>query len=138
MPVEICGFVLPEEIAALAADARWTAYTEQERLPSAAVAEVFGEEPDPTWKVYDLGEMRSVTEEWHRESDPQWFGSAPDDIDGPRSVLIGELGYDRPFALDFRGEHPVVRFMTVDGRWVMVAASAAALVDALGIEGGCS
>ncbi|MCP3879968.1 MAG: hypothetical protein GY701_16480 [Sulfitobacter sp.] len=138
MPVEVCGFVLPDEIATLADDERWTAYTEQERLPAAVVAEVFGEEPDPTWKIYGLEEMRSATEEWHREDDPQWFGSAPHNIEGPRSVLIGELGYDRPFALDFRSEHPVVRFMTVEGHWVVVAASAAAFVDALGIEGGCS
>jgi len=138
MPVEVCGFELPDEIVALMSDERWTAYTEQERLPPALVAEVFGEEPDPTWKVYDLDEMRSVTEDWHQECDPQWFGSAPDDIDGPRSVLIGELGYDRPFALDFRSESPVVRFMTMDARWVMVAETAAALVEALGIEDGCS
>jgi len=138
MPVEVCGFVLPDEIVALASDDRWTAYTEEERLPPALMAEVFGEQPDSTWKVYDLDEMRSVTEEWHQEDDPQWFGSAPHDISGPHSVLIGELGYDRPFALDFRGERPVVRFMTVDARWVVVADSAAALLDALGIEGGCS
>jgi hypothetical protein len=132
--VEICGFVLPEEIVSLVADEAWTAYTEEDRLPAEVVAGVFGEDPDPTWKFYDLDEMRAVTQEWHHEDDPRWFGASPDDLEASRSVLIGELGYDRPFALDFRGEHPDVRFMTVEGRWVQVAGSAAALLHALGID----
>lgn len=134
LPGIICGLVLPDEIVALAADESWTAYTEQDRLAPDVVAEVFGEDPDRTWKFYDLGEMRTVTEEWRLEDDPIWFGSAPDNIDPRRSVLIGELGYDRPFALDFRSECPVVRFMTLAGNWVLVARSAAALLHELGIE----
>lgn len=96
--------------------------------------EVFGEAPDATWKFYTVDETRAMTEDWHQESDLEWFGTGPDDIEATRSVLIGELGYDRPFALDFRGPVPVVRFMTLDGRWVKIAESAAALLEALGIE----
>jgi hypothetical protein len=98
------------------------------------VAEVFGEAPDATWKFYTVDEAGAMTEEWHKESDIEWFGTAPDDIEATQSVLIGELGYDRPFALDFRGPAPVVRFMMLDGRWVQIAESAAALLEALGIE----
>jgi hypothetical protein len=134
MAVRVCGFELPDEIVRVASEERWTAYTEMERLPAAVVERVFGEAPDPTWKFYGLDEAREVTEEWHDEDDPGWFGSAPDDIEPRKSVLIGELGYDRPFALDFRGEHPVVRFMTIDGRWVQIADSSAGLLAALGIE----
>lgn len=134
MPVSVCGFELPDEIAWVAGEERWTAYTEAERLPLAVVEEVFGEAPDSTWKFYDLDEVREVTEEWHEEEDPQWFGSAPHDIEPSKSVLIGELGYDRPFALDFRGDRPVVRLMMIDGRWVQIADSPARLLAALGIE----
>jgi len=136
--VDVCGLVLPGEIVTVISDESWTAYTESDRLPPERVEEVFGEAPDSTWKFYGLDEMRAITEEWHSEDDAQWFGVTPHDIDAPRSVLIGELGYDRPFALDFRGEHPVVRFMTIDGRWVQIAESVAALLDSLGIEDECS
>lgn len=133
--VRVCGLELPSEIVLLASDESWTAYTEEHRLSPAVVEAVFGEAPDPTWKFYSLDEMQIVTEEWQKEIDPQWFGSPPDDIDAGQSILIGELGYDRPFALDFRSERPTVRFMTIAGRWVQIAESSGALLIALGIEG---
>jgi len=138
MAVDICGLGLPDELVNVLTDDLWTAYTEEDRLRPAVVETVFGEVPDPTWKFYSLEEARVMTEEWHQEDDPRWFGTPPDDIEARRSVLIGELGYDRPFALDFRGDHPVVRFMTIDGRWVQVADSVTGLIDALGIEPQCS
>jgi hypothetical protein len=136
MTAVVCGFDLPEELVKVISDESWTAYTEEDRLPPGTVEAVFGEAPDKTWKFYTLDEMRSISMEWHDEDDPLWFGVPPDDIDATQSVLIGELGYDRPFALDFRGTRSVVRFMTVEGRWVQVAESAASLLDALGIEPG--
>ncbi|HEX7131805.1 MAG TPA: hypothetical protein VF228_04485 [Iamia sp.] len=74
-----------------------------------------------------------MTEDWHREADPVWFGTPPDDIDPRCSVLIGELGYDRPFALDLR-IGAAIRFMTIGGRWRPIAESFPALLIALGIE----
>ena len=87
---------------------------------------MFGDERDPTWKFYGLAEMRSETEAWRDETDPVWVRS--DVIDPHTSVLVGELGYDRPFALDYRNEPPVVRFLTIAGRCVDVADSAAAFL----------
>lgn len=138
MGVRISGFELPEAIVAIMRDETWTSYTENDRLSPSILEQVFGEPPDSTWKFYDEGEIREITEEWHLEDDSQWFGVAPDDLVATQSVLIGELGYDRPFALDFRHEHPVVRFMTVEGRWVQIADSASSLLNALGIDAECS
>lgn len=134
MSLLVCGLELPEEMAWVVGMEVLTGYTEVERLPSSLVAKVFGEAPDKSWKFCTLDEARLMTEEWHQESDDGWFGTAPDDIEATQSVLIGELGYDRPFALDFRGAIPVVRFMMLDGRWVQIAESAEALLEALGIR----
>lgn len=128
------GFEVADEIVGVASDGACTAYTEQARLSPAVVERVFGEAPDSTWKFYCLDEILVETEEWRQEDDSVWFGVPPEDIDPLQSVLIGELGYDRPFALDFRGSLPVVRFMTADGRWVQVADSPSELLVALGIE----
>jgi hypothetical protein len=138
MPVEACGFILPDEVVRVISDNLWTAYTEDDRLPPDVVEAAFGEAADSLWRFYGLDELRVHTEDWRRLDDPSWFGVAPDDIDPAQAVLIGELGYERPFALDYRSGCPVVRLMTVDDRWVEVAESPAALLDALGIEGGCS
>lgn len=134
MSVNICGFALPAVLVRVAADEGWTAYTESDRLPPGVVERVFGEAPSSTWKFYTLDEARMMTEEWQQESDHDWFGRAPDDIAPLMSVLVGELGYDRPFALDYRTATPVVRFMLLDGRWVQVADTAEALLAALGID----
>ncbi len=72
-----------------------------------------------------------MTADWREEQYPLWFGAKPEDIDPATSVLIGELGYDRPFALDYREATAPVRFMTIDGRWPVVASSLSELMDRL-------
>lgn len=72
-----------------------------------------------------------MTADWHEEQDPLWFGVEPDDIVPATSVLIGELGCDRPFALDYRAIIAPVRFMRLDGRWPIVASSLIELMDRL-------
>ena len=126
--------VIPLEIVEIASNDRWTAYTESARWPIEAVCRVFGEVPDSTWKFYDFREIVSTTEDWRREQDPSWFGSEPNDIDAMHSILIGELGYDRPFALDYRDTAPSVRFMTLTGDWIKIAESVPALLASLGID----
>lgn len=138
MPVEVCGFALPDEIARVAADSAWVGYREDDRLPPEVVEAVFGEAPERSWRFYSVGEMESETNSFKAESESSWFGDSPHDVDPHQTLLIGDLGYDRPFGLDFRGGLPAVRFMTIDARWVIVAESAAALVSALGIEVECS
>ncbi|WP_460704743.1 hypothetical protein [Myceligenerans halotolerans] len=98
------------------------------------VEEIFGEAPDRSWRFYTFDEVVGMTEDWRQEEDSAWFGVEPDAIDPARSVLIGELGYDRPIALDYRASMPCVRFMAIDGRWPVVARSLRDLVDRL--EGG--
>lgn len=129
------GLLVPARVIQVAARQEWTAYVTEPRLDPAVVEQVFGEEPDSSWRFYSVDEIRAMTQDWHAETDPEWFGAAPNDIEPSRSVLIGELGYDRPFALDFRRSPPVVRLMTVDAQWRVVAVSASALLDALGIPG---
>ncbi|MBM6406040.1 hypothetical protein JQN72_17525 [Phycicoccus sp. CSK15P-2] len=134
MTVRVGGFELPDAITKLLGDETWTTYTERDRLPVSLVEKVFGEAPDPTWKFYSIDEAEVMTVEWHEEDDADWFGIPPDDIEATKSVLIGELGYEWSIRARFSGACPVVRFMTVEGRWVQVAHSVETFLVALGIE----
>jgi hypothetical protein len=127
----VSGFVLPEEWSSVVDLPRWTAYQQNDRVDPAIVEAIFGETPDRSWRFYAFDEILGMTEEWRLERDPSWFGSEPDSIDSLRSVLIGELGYDRPIALDYRRRVPGVRFMTADGRWAVVASSLRELFEKL-------
>lgn len=133
MATVIAGMVLPPELDPVVTSARWTGYTEDVRLDPLRLEEVFGEPPDSTWRFYTVEEIESMTSDWQQEDDPGWFGSAPNDIHPQSSLLIGELGYDRPIALDYRSAVPVVRVMRLDGRWRVVASSAGELLARLGI-----
>jgi hypothetical protein len=124
---------VPDVLLRLVASPRWTEYLGEPRHDPRLIESVFGEAPDPSWKFYTRNEIEGMTKDWHNERDPLWFGRPPDDIVATRSVLIGELGYDRMFALDYRSDEPSVRFMTADGRWVHVADSVADLLARLGI-----
>lgn len=127
--------MLPEEVVHLARQEKWTSYSSEPRLDPFVVERVFGEEPFPSWHFYDLDEIDLMTQEWRLQADEGWFGSPPHNLDVQRSLLVGELGSERPFALDFRGsDEPLVRFMTFDARWRRIASSAGELLSMLGIE----
>jgi hypothetical protein len=128
----VAGYVLPGALDAVARSPRWTAYVEGDRLGPNVVEAAFGERPDSTWRFYTIDEMEAMTEAWRQEKDPGWFGETPDDIRPESSVLIGELGYDRPFALDYRSCVPVVRLMNLAARWPVVASSSSELLARLG------
>lgn len=130
----VAGFVLPEEWEDVVAVSRWTAHREDPRVEPEIVEAVFGEAPDSSWRFYAFDEVVGMTADWHEEEDPAWFGVEPEAIAPAMSVLIGELGYDRPFALDYRMHVPCVRFMKIDGRWPVVATSLTDLMERL--EGG--
>jgi hypothetical protein len=127
----VAGFVLPGEWEDVVDTSRWTAYREDPRAEPAMVEAVFGEAPDSSWRFYTFDEVVGITTDWRKEEDPAWFGVEPEAIAPAMSVLIGELGYDRPFALDYRVHVPCVRFMKIDGRWPVVATSLADLMDRL-------
>ncbi|MGI5232756.1 hypothetical protein [Actinoallomurus sp. CA-142502] len=64
--------------------------------------------------------------------------ATPGDIDPRRSVLIGDLGHEMPFALDFRTSwgRPRVVYLTIGtDRWIPVAPDAEVLLDRLGLSG---
>ena len=130
----VAGLEVPLLVGQIAASERWTGYSRTPRLDPSHVARIFGESPNASWRFYTRDEIVGMTTDWHSEEDSDWFGSAPHDIDPKRSVLIGELGYDRPIALDYRVEEPCVRFMTVDARWVKVADSIGELRQFLGMD----
>lgn len=129
----VCGLEVPAEVVLFAARREWTSWSDEPRLDPAVVERVFGERPDSSWRFYTIDEMRGMTEDWHRESDPAWFGAPPDDIEARRSVLVGEIGYDRPFALDLR-DGAAIRLLTTGGHRRLVAETFSALLVARGID----
>jgi hypothetical protein len=130
----VSGFALPDDWSSMVDSPRWTMYRQGDRVEPTIVEAIFGEIPDKSWRFYAFDEVVGMTEEWRIEGDPSWFGIEPDSIDPLRSVLIGELGYDRPIALDYRLHVPIVRFMRADGRWTVVASSLRELLERLNSE----
>lgn len=129
----VMRMLIPGAWEAVAETSRWTEHRDRNapRADPAAVEAIFGEAPDNSWRFYTFDEVVEMTADWHQEDDPTWFGQEPDAIEPKMSVLIGELGYDRPFALDYRASDPCVRFMRVDGRWPIVATTLRDLLDRL-------
>jgi hypothetical protein len=137
--VLIAGMTLPESLVAAIAEGRWRVPDDKERLEA-----VFGcKAVDPCF--YSLQGIRNETERWHAESDSdtlgQYLGQSnaverPGDIIQDRSIFIGDLGPDMPFALDYRQSDRVfsVIFLTIYGGWREVASSAAALISSLGLD----
>ncbi|MBF9128523.1 hypothetical protein I0C86_05900 [Plantactinospora sp. S1510] len=66
------------------------------------------------------------------EPDP---ANPPGDIDPQMSLLLGDLGSDQPFALDFRRsmEAPSVVYLDSTMRWVEVAPTIDAFIVELGL-----
>ncbi|MGY1962554.1 hypothetical protein [Nocardia gipuzkoensis] len=92
--------------------------------------QVFGEQPQQP-NFYSIEYMRIENRHWLdvAAQAPTLCGHPdelvpPGDIDPALSVLIGDLGYDQPFALDFRTSRvePRVIYASVrSGRWITVA-----------------
>lgn len=125
----MAGHVLPEALVAAVRSGRWVAL-----CGSSSVASVFGEMPGQATLFYGFDEMKGETSRWVDEDNPAYLGQPPEDLDPRRSVLIGDLGHDRAFALDYRVEPPSVRLLALDGRWVPVADSIDDLIGRLGGE----
>ena len=131
---KINGLPLPSELLRLLDDGRWQAPADMGLLN-----DVFRDKPfQPSF--YTLDQMRVENKNWPAETRPQYVGShdpldPPGDIDPRRSILIGDLGPDMPFALDFRNEGiPQVVYLFSGGdRWKTVARSFPELVVLLGL-----
>jgi len=134
--VRINGLPVPTSLLSAMRERRW-------RCPTAPVLRrVFREEPVKA-VLFDLGEMRAANERWLHEKDASFFGHRddrlpPGDIDNARSLLLGMLGPDLPFALDFRSsvETPTVLYLHSGGdRWITVARHVDHLLSRLHLDG---
>jgi hypothetical protein len=121
-PVQINGLRVPGALTQAIAEQRW-------RRPAIeALRRVFRESPVGV-KLYDLEAMRAANLRWPEETDPAYLGHSddkqpPGDIDPSRSLLLGLLGPDMPFALDYRlsSDRPRVLYLHSGGdRWITVA-----------------
>ncbi len=130
--ISVNGLVLPDALCRALASGYW-------KVPEniQALREVFGERPVFP-KFYSLELMISESASWLREDDDGYRGtpddmSPPGDLDPTESVMIGDLGSDRPFALDYRpeGNPRVVFFAADEGKWRTVASSVEELLNRL-------
>jgi len=100
-------------------------------LNAMALSEVFGEVPEISAKLYTVDEMEGETTRWQHETDPAYLGFGEDTLDPARSILIGDLGFDRPIGIDLRRSPAPVRLLTIDGRWRVVSDSIDELLHVL-------
>jgi len=129
------GLPLPGQLVDLIDKDRWIAPGEER------IRTVFGEKPSRA-TFYSLEDMQFENDAWATETLLAYLGQAdvnfpPGDIDPRQSVLIGDLGHDLPFALDYRDNaaDPRVVFLgtRVENRWITIAKNFADLVSALGL-----
>lgn len=124
--VLIGGHRLPPILVRRVLDGSWPPTT-----TATLLAEIFGEVPDPSAKLYTLDEMEGETSRWQQETDPAYLGVSDDSLDPTRSILIGDLGFDRPIGIDLREDPAPVRLLTIEGRWRVVADSTDRLLGLL-------
>lgn len=118
----INGLALPVALIEAIGAGRW-------RCPSEAILRRFFREHPVRATLYDLTAMRVENRRWREQKDPAFIGHAddknqPGDIDPTRSLLLGELGPDMPFALDYRlsATNPRVLYLHTGGdRWITIA-----------------
>lgn len=120
--VHINGLPLPAALVQAIDDGRW-------RCPTASILRrVFRDHPVRAC-LYDLETMDVQNRTWRAQKDLAFLGhtddkTPPGDIDPARSLLLGALGPDMPFALDYRVSvtEPRVLYLHTEGdRWITVA-----------------
>jgi hypothetical protein len=133
--IQINGLVLPPALVRAIETHRW-------RRPTAlALQRVFREKPSGA-VFLDLEAMIARNAAWRAETNPAYFGHAddrspPGDIDPLRSLVIGEVGTELPFALDYRTsvDSPSVVYLHSGGdRWILVARRIEDLLSRLGLD----
>ncbi|MGN9842033.1 hypothetical protein ACTMTI_28290 [Nonomuraea sp. H19] len=132
--IAINGLPLPAALRRAIHEGRWAP-------PDPAVLlAVFGEKPVQP-RCYGVAEMEFENDLWLTNTDALYLGSPdparpPGDLDPKTSLLIGDLGPDMPFALDYRvAGAPTVVYLTLDGVWVTVAPSIDALLRRFEADG---
>jgi hypothetical protein len=128
---------LPQVLVAAVTEGRWTAPNDVRTLHSA-----FGEPPAHA-EFYNFVGMASETSNLLR-MDPEYRASYigvnngkmyPGDINLECCVLIGDIGPERPFALDYRRNYgdPEVVLLAGAG-WRLVAPNVSELIHSLGLD----
>lgn len=140
VPPQVIGELpLPSALVEAIMAGRWRAPEDPGKLRA-----VFPE--DPVRPVFlQINGMIRENAGWHGEEDPsvreQYLGSPsverpPGDIDPTLSLLIGFLGPDQHFALDYRksGSRPSVVYLTTYDGWVEISSDIESLLDSLGLS----
>ncbi|WP_433288499.1 hypothetical protein [Micromonospora sp. CA-244673] len=131
------GLPVPQALVELSQQGRWIPPSDPERFKS-----VFGDRamqpvflplaqirPNASW-IDQIDYDEEVRQLYIGKPNQK---APPGDIDPHMSLLLGDLGPDQPFSLDFRRslESPSVIYLGSRPGWVEVAPSFDALVDAL-------
>lgn len=122
--MKVNGHTIPSALLKSISGSKWCEIAKSPRL-----AVVFPNCSIVRPSFYDIDAMNLENESWAQESDPVYMGSKsasgqPGDIDPRQSVLIADLGPDRPIALDYRREgEPCVVYLSEDDAhgWIEVA-----------------
>jgi hypothetical protein len=132
LPMAVEGLPLPSALVALLREGRWCA-PDEEMLQA-----VFPERPIfPSF--YAVESIVGVNRGWCSERREEFVchpdaQRPPGDIDPRRSLLIGDLGPDQIFALDYRDslDAPRVVYLAEEG-WVEVAPDFETFAGRLGL-----
>lgn len=132
----IHGLPLPAALLRALAERRWRC------PPESHLRRVFRERPIRA-EFFDLQALRDANRRWHAERDPAFVGhpdakAPPGDIEPARSLILGVLGPDLPFALDYRVslDEPRVLYLHSGGdRWITVARDIEQLLARLHLDG---
>jgi hypothetical protein len=138
--VVINSLPLPLKIQLLIDRNEWT-------FPSdtASAQDLFTEKPTAQATLYSLSSMRSETEAWITAppEELQYYGGAGasvgtfHQVDPRLTVLIGDLGYDMPIALDYSTSINRPRVVYLPSRapgWIEIAPDVESFLDALGVN----
>jgi hypothetical protein len=136
--ITIEGYLVPAEIVAAIGRGAWRFPTD-----SPVVAALFTEQPTSAARLYEPGLMAAETAAWRAAPPEQQklYGGpgVPAEgyltVDPQSAVLIGDLGYDLPIALDFSvsaGRPRVVYLPSCAPGWIEVAADAGDFLRRLG------
>ncbi|MFE6976988.1 hypothetical protein [Streptomyces sp. NPDC057682] len=132
----VFGMPLPACLVAAVEDGRW-----MELARSPGIAAVFGRAPvRPVFHTFSG--MRGMTRWWREELDEEilrcYAGTSaepasPGRMPRLRTVIIGNLGPDLLFALDYgrSSTEPAVAFLGEEDSWRTVSANVRGLMDAL-------
>lgn len=134
--VRIGSLPLPEGLLCAMYERRWVC------PPMPVLKRVFRETPTKP-VFYPREALPDTHARWLKETNPAFFGhpdpqAPPGDIDRELSLLLGELGPDCLFALDFRASmsKPSVIYLHSGGdRWITVAPTIDDLLHRLRLDG---